>query len=101
RQQIAADKSESADLAVEMARQKTQGTVVLTGARIITMKGDEVIEKGDIVITDNRITEIKPTPAKGKAAYPAGAKVIDVTGKTIMPGMVDVHAHMWPPRDVH
>src|SRR5581483_8235023 len=101
RQQIGADKSESADLAVEMARQKTQGTVVLTGARIITMKGDEVIEKGDIVITDNRITEIKATPAKGKAAYPAGAKVIDVTGKTIMPGMVDVHAHMCPPRDVH
>jgi imidazolonepropionase-like amidohydrolase len=71
---------------------------VLSGAKLITMKGNEIVEKGDIVITDNRITAIG---AKGKVAIPAGAKVIDVTSKTIMPGIVDVHAHMWPPRDVH
>ncbi len=62
------------------------------------MKGDEIIEKGDIVVTDNRITAIGAT---GKVTRPAGAKVVDVTGKTIVPGFVDVHAHMWPPRDVH
>lgn len=101
RQDVSADKSESFDVTIEMPRARPQGTVVLTGARIITMKGDEVIEKGDIVITDNRITSVGPTPAKGKAKYPAGARVIDMTGKTIMPGLVDVHAHMWPPRDVH
>lgn len=101
RQAISADKPESTELTVEKPRARTSGTVVLTGARIITMKGDEVIEKGDITITDNKIVDIKPTPAKGKAVFPTGAKLIDVTGKTIMPGMVDVHAHMWPPRDVH
>jgi imidazolonepropionase-like amidohydrolase len=72
--------------------------VVLSGARIVTMKGDEIIERGDIVITDNRISAVGP---KGKVAVPAGAKVIDVTGKTIIPGFVDVHAHMAPPRGVH
>ncbi|HWQ36471.1 MAG TPA: amidohydrolase family protein [Blastocatellia bacterium] len=101
RQNITADKPESTELTVEMPRARTKGTVVLSGARIITMKGDEVIEKGDVIVTDNRITEIRPAPARGRATYPAGAKVIDVTGKTIIPGFVDVHAHMWPPRDVH
>ncbi|MGE0103617.1 MAG: amidohydrolase family protein [Blastocatellales bacterium] len=98
RQAITADKPESFDITVEMPRAKPKGTVVLSGARIITMKGDEVIARGDIVVTDNRITAVGPT---GTVAVPAGAKVISVAGKTIMPGMVDVHAHMWPPRDVH
>ncbi|MBI3653416.1 MAG: PD40 domain-containing protein [Acidobacteria bacterium] len=97
RQDITADKPESFDISVEMARAKPQGTVVLSGAKLITMKGDEIIEKGDLVITDNRITAIG---AKGKVAIPANAKIIDVTGKTITPGFIDVHAHMWPPREV-
>jgi imidazolonepropionase-like amidohydrolase/Tol biopolymer transport system component len=98
RQDVAADKPETFEITVESARNKPKGTAVLSGARIITMKGDEIIEKGDIVITDNRITAVG---AKGKVAIPAGAKVVDVTGKTIIPGFVDAHAHMWPPRDVH
>ncbi|MFN2502139.1 MAG: amidohydrolase family protein, partial [Pyrinomonadaceae bacterium] len=98
RQSIADDKPETFDITVTAARHKPKGTAVLSGARIITIKGDEVIEKGDIVVTDNRITAIGP---KGKVAIPAGAKVVDVTGKTIIPGFVDVHAHMWPPRDLH
>ncbi|MFN7928578.1 MAG: amidohydrolase family protein [Blastocatellia bacterium] len=101
RQAIDADKPDSFEAIVEMPRARTKGTVILSGARIVTMKGDEVIEKGDITVTDNRITDIKAQPAKGKPVYPAGVKVIDVTGKTIIPGIVDVHAHMWPPRNVH
>jgi Tol biopolymer transport system component/imidazolonepropionase-like amidohydrolase len=98
RQEIASDKPETFDISVESARARPKGSVVLSGAKLITMKGDEIIEKGDIVITDNRIAAVG---AKGKVAIPAGAKVIDVTGKIITPGFVDVHAHMWPPRDVH
>jgi imidazolonepropionase-like amidohydrolase/Tol biopolymer transport system component len=98
RQEISADKPESVDVKVEAARARPKGSVVLSGARIITMKGDEVIERGDIVVTDNRIAAVGP---KGRVQVPAGAKVIDVTGKTIMPGLVDVHAHMWAPRGVH
>jgi imidazolonepropionase-like amidohydrolase/Tol biopolymer transport system component len=67
------------------------GLLALKGARIVTMKGDEVIEEGTILIENNKIIAI------GKAAemtIPDQARVIDVTGKTIMPGIVDVHAHL-------
>lgn len=98
RQKITDEKPETTDIKVTAARPKPSGTVVLSGARIITMKGNEVIERGDVVVTNNRIAAIGP---KGKVAIPAGARTIDVTGKTIVPGFVDVHAHMWPPRDLH
>nr|WP_242922367.1 amidohydrolase family protein [Pontibacter liquoris] len=66
-----------------------KGKVAFTNARIITMKGDDVIEKGTIVVEGNRIIAV------GKDVQaPADAKVIDAAGKTIMPGIVDVHAHM-------
>lgn len=67
-----------------------KGTVVLTGARIVTMKGDEVIEDGTIVVKGNRIAAVG---ASGSVTVPDGAKVFDVAGKTIIPGLVDVHAH--------
>lgn len=67
------------------------GMTALKGARIITMNGDEVIEEGTILIENNKIVSI------GKMAnlpIPESARIIDVTGKTIMPGMIDVHAHL-------
>ncbi|MCH8125660.1 PD40 domain-containing protein [candidate division KSB1 bacterium] len=64
------------------------GKIALIGARIISMKGDEVIENGTIVIDQNRIIAVGRD-----VQIPADAKRIDVSGKTIMPGMVDVHAH--------
>ena len=72
--------------------------MLLTGARIITMKGDEVIARGDILVTGNRIAAVG---ARGSLKAPAGTRTIDVAGKTIMPGFVDAHSHMWPPRGLH
>ena len=66
------------------------GRLALTGARIITMHGDDVIADGTIVIDGNRIAAIG---SRGSVTVPADAKVIDVAGKTIMPGIVDVHWH--------
>jgi len=66
------------------------GRLALTGARIITMHGDEVIPDGTVVIDRNRITAVGP---RASTTVPADAKVIDVAGKTIMPGIVDVHWH--------
>ncbi|HEX9728789.1 MAG TPA: amidohydrolase family protein [Gemmatimonadales bacterium] len=75
---------------VSANRDIPQGTVVLRGARVITMRGTDVIENADVVIRNNRIASVG---ARGSA--PADAPVIDVTGKTIIPGFVDTHAHMW------
>jgi imidazolonepropionase-like amidohydrolase/Tol biopolymer transport system component len=65
--------------------------VALKGARIITMKGEQVIEEGTILIDNNKIRAIGKVD---EVAIPADIKVVDVTGKTIMPGIVDVHAHL-------
>ncbi|WP_309891511.1 amidohydrolase family protein [Archangium sp.] len=67
-----------------------EGTVALVGGRVITLKGDEVLEKGVVVVKGSRIVAVGP---QGKVAVPAGAKVVDVSGKTLMPGIVDVHWH--------
>lgn len=81
---------QSFDVVLEFPRATPKGTIALRGATIITSKGDEVIQAGDIVIIDNRITAIGPS---GKVKVPAGARVIDARGKFIVPGFVDTHAH--------
>lgn len=86
------------DITIVAAKDRPRGTVVLRGARLITMKGDQVIAKGDIVVTDNRITAVGES---GSVKIPAGAKTIDVSGKTIIPGYVDIHAHNWFGWGVH
>ena len=75
---------------VELPRDIPRGTIVLRGARAITMRGDEVIENADVVVTDNRIAAVGPS---GSVAVPAGATIRDVRGKWIVPGFVDTHAH--------
>ncbi len=71
-----------------------QGTVALVGAKIITMEqvdGENlVIDNGVIIINNNRITAVG---SADQVQPPSNAEVIDVKGKTIMPGIVDVHWH--------
>lgn len=86
------------DITITAVKDRPTGSVVLRGARILTMKGDEVIARGDVVVTGNRIVAVG---AQGSVPVPSGARTIDVSGKTIMPGIVDVHAHMWPQWGVH
>lgn len=66
------------------------GTTVISGARIVTMNGDQVIANGRIVVKDNRIVAIGNA---SEIAVPAGAKLVDAAGKTIIPGLVDAHWH--------
>jgi imidazolonepropionase-like amidohydrolase/Tol biopolymer transport system component len=66
------------------------GMVAITGARIVTMKGDEIIPDGTIVVDGNRITAVGPS---AQVLVPGGARKIDARGKTVIPGIVDVHWH--------
>jgi imidazolonepropionase-like amidohydrolase/Tol biopolymer transport system component len=69
---------------------KPEGRMALTGARLITMNGAEVIENGVVIIDGNRIEAIGPASS---TPVPAGVPVMDMAGKTIMPGLVDAHWH--------
>jgi imidazolonepropionase-like amidohydrolase/Tol biopolymer transport system component len=77
---------------------KPAGSIVLRGARVITMKDREVIENADVVVTGNRIAAVG---RRGSVAIPSGARTVDVGGKTILPGYVDVHANVGAPTQVH
>ena len=92
-------KPDELKIKVEIPRDQPRGVVVLRGGRAITMKGKEIIEDADVVVRDNRIVAIG---ARGQVAIPGGAKIIDVTGKTVMPGMVDTHYHaQWLIPEIH
>ena len=75
-----------------IAADKPSGTVALTGARIVTMAASNggIIDDGVIVIQGNRIAAVG---LRGEVSIPAGATTVDVTGKTIIPGLIDAHAH--------
>ncbi len=74
-------------LELELPRHIASGTVAFTGTRLITVENDVVLENGTLVSTDGRLSCIGECD-------PAGAdRVIDASGKTIMPGLIDMHAH--------
>ena len=83
---------------IEAERDIPRGTALLTGARVVTVADAEVIERADILVRDNRIAAVGPT---GSLNVPADAHVVDLAGKTVVPGFVDTHAHMRPARDLH
>jgi imidazolonepropionase-like amidohydrolase len=79
---------------------RPEGTIALVGARVLTMSGLKpgavqdapgVIENATILVEGNRITAVGP---EGSVPVPAGAHRVDVKGKTIMPGLIDVHGHV-------
>ncbi|HEX8282199.1 MAG TPA: amidohydrolase family protein [Pyrinomonadaceae bacterium] len=68
---------------------RPRGVVALTNARVVTMRGDEVLERATVLVEDNRIKEVG-----ARVTIPANAKRIDLAGKTVIPGLIDVHSHM-------
>ncbi|MES2328758.1 MAG: amidohydrolase family protein [Bacteroidota bacterium] len=86
---VTPDKTIAMDVAV--AGNYAQGTIVLRNARIITMQKDQVIENGTIVISKGHFTAVGPVD---KIQIPSGSQIFDLAGKTIMPGIVDMHDHL-------
>jgi Tol biopolymer transport system component/imidazolonepropionase-like amidohydrolase len=83
--------SQKVDIVLDLPRPRPTETVAYRGARIVTMKGDEVIENGTIVVEGNRIKAVGPAAS---VAVPPAARAVDVAGRTIVPGFIDEHAHL-------
>ncbi|MEZ8187312.1 amidohydrolase family protein [Shewanella sp. 5S214] len=66
-----------------------RGTVVFTGGKVITMENDQVIDNGVVIVKDNKIVSV----GDANTVIPKNAQIIDISGKTIMPGLFDAHAH--------
>src|SRR5215470_468319 len=71
------------------AKSQTAATV-FEGARLITGDGS-VIESSAFVVEGNRITAVG---RRGEVTVPVGARRVDLSGKTVMPALVDAHVHM-------
>lgn len=78
------------NISFEQPAMVPDSTVAFVGGQVITMEGDKVIEEGTVVVENNHITAVG---AVDDIEVPAGAEVINVEGKTVMPGLFDAHAH--------
>ena len=70
---------------------RTPGTVVYDGARLIAGDGSAPIENGAFLVQNGRISAIGP---RADVKAPAGAARVDLTGKTVMPAMINAHVHI-------
>ena len=59
-------------------------------SRLITGDGSPAIENSAFLVTGNQFTRVG---RKGEVPLPAGAMRVDLTGKTVMPTIVDMHGH--------
>lgn len=69
-----------------------QGTVALTHAKVIDGTGAPAMTDQTIVIEGDRITAVGPSAS---VQIPSGARVVDVSGKTVIPGLVGLHNHSY------
>lgn len=66
-----------------------RGTIAFVGGKVITMENDQVIDNGVVIVKDNHIIAV----GDANIAIPKDAQIIDIKGKSIMPGLFDAHAH--------
>jgi Tol biopolymer transport system component len=85
--QPATGKTEAIEIRLKVPRPKPAGSVALVGAKIITIDSGGVIDQGTIVVRGSRIACV------GQCDTAGVDRVLDVRGKTIIPGLVDLHAH--------
>lgn len=67
-----------------------RNTTVFEGARLITGDGSAPIENSAFIVTGNAFTQVG---RRGELRVPAGAMHVDLTGKTVMPALIDLHGH--------
>ena len=67
------------------------GVMALTGARIIDGTGRTPVQNGTIVINNGHVQAVGPAAS---VTIPAGAARVDLSGKTVIPGLINAHAHL-------
>ena len=72
------------------------GATVFEGARLIVGDGSAPIGDAAFIVENNRFTRVG---RRGQVQVPAGAARVDLTGKTVMPAIIDLHTHMPRPRE--
>jgi Tol biopolymer transport system component/imidazolonepropionase-like amidohydrolase len=86
--------TQGTDLGFEHAFDRPDGMIALVGGRVVTMRDadstQEIIEDGVVLVKGNRIIAVGP---RGNVEIPDGTRVVSAEGKTILPGLVDAHAH--------
>jgi imidazolonepropionase-like amidohydrolase len=73
------------------AQQARSRAVLYEGARLISGDGGAPIENSAFLVENNRFTKVGK---KGEVQAPAGATHVDLTGKTVIPGLIDIHNHL-------
>jgi imidazolonepropionase-like amidohydrolase len=73
------------------AQAPTNATVAFTGARLIDGSGGAPIERSTLILRDGRV---QAAGASDAVQIPAGAVRVDLAGKTIIPGLINAHAHV-------
>lgn len=81
------DRTYTADLYEQVADGQA---VVFRNARVLTMRDGEVLDHHDVLVRDGLIVDVAPTGAP----LPEGSRLLDCTGKTLVPGFSDIHAHI-------
>lgn len=64
--------------------------IAFVGGTVLTMHDDEVLEDAVVVVEGNTITQVG---ARGEVNIPSSAQQIDISGQTLLPGLIDAHAH--------
>ncbi len=72
-------------------------TVYVTAARMVDVLEGRIVERPLVVVTDGRITSITDLAA---TTMPAGAKVVDLGDRTLLPGLIDMHVHLDSPANI-
>ena len=64
--------------------------IVLHAARLLDVKAGKIVRPGEVLIQGDRIVEVGPS-----VKHPSGAEVIDLGDRTLMPGLIDAHIHLF------
>jgi imidazolonepropionase-like amidohydrolase len=90
-EQSKVEQARSADLAAKLAHHHPR--IILSHANVFDAETGKIIPDQNVFISDNRISDVAPSSRLWSSSAPTPL-VIDATGKTLLPGLWDMHAHV-------